>query len=413
MRPLRSLTLLLFATAAATGAYSWMTGHMPAALADIAALAGLASPQSPASRGAKPARTDPPPVLVVTALAEKGDMPIRRRTIGFAEPVASVALKARLDSQVKEQRVAEGQTVAAGDVLFMLDDRELKAQIARDEAALARDAALLERTRADLARKRDLVAKGATSQQLVDQAVSDEAVAAATLTADQVAIGLDRVRLDYAVIRAPIAGRVGAIAVTPGNLVKANDTGALATITQITPIRVTFSLPERDLSAVKGALGRGEPPVVRTFASGTTRLLATGKIDFLDSAIDMTSGTVTAKAIFDNQGMALWPGQSLDVDVETGRVAGAAIVPTVAVQPGQAGPYLFVLTPDQRVEIRQVEVALVDGARSAISKGLKPGEKVVTDGQMRLFAGANVREQTPAKSAPATRAPTVDQMSLN
>jgi len=400
MRLTRPVVLLLLATLAGVGAYSWMAGHAPGLLAGLAARAGLA----PALGVAAPTRTGPPPTLVVTALAEQGDVPIRRRTIGFAEPVAVVALKARLDSQVMEQRIVEGQTVAAGDLLFKLDDRELKAQIARDEAALARDAALLERTRADLARKRDLVGKGAASQQMVDQAISDEGVAAATLKADEVAIGLDRVKLGYTEIRAPIPGRVGAISVTPGNLVKANDSGSLATITQITPIRVTFSLPERDLAAVKDALARGEPPVVRTFASGATRLLATGKVDFLDSAVDMTSGTVTAKAIFDNQSMALWPGQSLDVDIETGRIVGAAIVPTAAVQPGQTGSFMFVVMPDRSVEIRQVEVGLVDGARSAISKGLKPGETVVTDGQMRLFAGAKVREQAQAPASPAPNA---------
>lgn len=345
---------------------------------------------------------DSPPVAVVTVAVERGDVPVIRRTIGLAEPLATVALKARLDSQLVEQRVVDGQNVAAGDVLFVLDDRELKAQIARDEAALARDDAVLDRTRADLARKRDLVAKGAATPQQVDLAVSDEAGAAAAVQADVAALDLSRARLGYATITAPIAGRVGAVQVTPGNLVKANDTVALATITQIRPIRVSFPLPERDLPAIQDARRRAEPVAVRIFLAGRTRHLASGTLDFLDSAVDVGSGTITAKANFANAETELWPGLYLDVDVEIGRVRDAAIVPTVAVQPGQDGAYVYVVKTDQTAELRRVDVAVSDGARTAIGKGLAPGDRVVIDGQARLVDGARVRE-APAAANPSPR----------
>lgn len=384
MRASRFYALCLVSALAGGGWYYWTAS----AREQQAAKPGTAeAAKTPAARPASPI------IAVLAASVEISDFVLRRRTIGFAEPVASVGIKSRLDSQIVEQRVKDGQMVREGDVLFVLDDRELKAQIAKDEATLARDKAILERTRADLARKRDLLTRNAATPQQVDLAVSDEQSAAATVRSDEATLTLSRLRLGYTEIKAPITGRVGAVSASVGNLIKANDATPLITITQVSPIRVSFPISERDLPSIQAALKAGTPPQVRTFSAGTSTPLAIGKVDFLDSSVDMTSGTIEVKAIFDNSETTLWPGQYLDVDVVLSRIEQAAIVPTIAVQPGQNGAYVFVITPDQTVEIRPVIVAATEGERTAITKGLAAGERVVTDGQMRLINGARVRDQ--------------------
>ncbi|KAA2236322.1 efflux RND transporter periplasmic adaptor subunit [Salinarimonas soli] len=348
-----------------------------------------------------------PPITVTTAEAERRDVVVRRRTIGFAEPLAMAAVKARVDSQIMEQRVRDGSEVKAGDMLFVLDDRELKAGVARDEAVLARDRATLERTRADLERKRDLATRGAATPQQVDQAVADEATASATVQADGASLALDRVRLGYTTITSPIAGRASTVAVTPGNLVKANDATPLVTITQVSPIRVSFAVPERDLPALQAALARGEAPQVRTFLPGHHEPLAVGKVAFVESAVDVASGTITVKAVFDNADRALWPGLYLDVDVATERLPDTVSVPTVAVQPGQAGAFVYLVKPDASVEVRPVTVAAGEGDRTALASGLQPGDRVVVDGQMRLVNGSRVREAPAAPRAEADASATI------
>jgi len=341
------------------------------------------------------------PTPVSVALAGRADVPVLRRSIGFAEPVAVVALKSRLDGVIAEQHVKEGQTVKAGDLLFTLDDRELKAQIARDEAGVERDKATLQQKRADLARQKSLVDKGAGTQQALDLAVADEATAGAILKSDEATLALDRVRLGYAAITAPIAGRLGAIAATPGNAVRANDaTSSLVTVTQLSPIRVTFTLPERDLPLLQQAASVVPPATVRVFASGSRRELASGDLSFIDSAVDMPSGTINAKALFPNEPANLWPGQYVDVEIRLGTTKDAVTIPAVALQEGQKGPFLYVAKADDTVEARPVTVASNDDGVAAITAGLAQDEKVVTEGQSRLAPGTRVKA---AGTAPATR----------
>lgn len=348
-----------------------------------------------ASRSARAGRGgDGAPVAVVTAAAERADMQVRKRAIGFVETPASVVVKSRLDSQIVEQHVVDGQFVRKGDLLFTLDDRDIKAQIEKDEAAIARDEATHRRAEGDLARYQQLLAKNAGTQQSVDQATADERSSAATILADKATLDADRLKLSYTRIVAPIDGRAGAVQVTPGNLVAANSTGVgLVTLTQMKPLRVTFTLPERDLASLQRALAAGKPVPVTASVPESGRAPAQGLLNFVDSSIDMTSGTITAKAAFANDDLALWPGQYVDVEVVTDTLADTTVIPTVAVQPGQKGPYVYVVKPDQTVELRQVKVALSDGDRTALGAGVAPGEHVVTDGQMRLKTGSRIREQ--------------------
>lgn len=375
----------------------------------VAAIGGGAWFLLPHSKGgsgdaasvARAGRTgDGAPVAVVTAVAQQADMPVRKRSIGFVETPATVVVKSRIDSQITEQHVTDGQFVKAGDLLFALDDRDIKAQIAKDEAAIARDEALHKRTQADLTRYEQLLTKNAGTQQSVDQATADERSAAATILSDKATLDADRLKLGYTRILAPIEGRVGAVQVTPGNLVSANSTGTgLVTITQMKPLRVTFTLPERELPVLQAALASGATVPVTASVPDSGKPAAEGKLNFVDSSIDMTSGTITAKAAFANDDLGLWPGQYVDVELSADTLKNVTTLPTVALQTGQKGPYVYVAKADQTVELRPVKVALSDGARTALSEGLAPGERVVVDGQMRLKSGSRIREHDKDSSA--------------
>lgn len=353
--------------------------------------------QGPASRT--------PAVPVVTVPVEQSDFPVRRRSIGLLESPAIVVVKSRIDSQMLEKHVNDGQLVRKGDLLFTLDDREIRATIARNEATLAKDQAALERTTADLRRAEELIAKNVAPRQQLDQATAEFKAAEATIAADRAQLQTDQLRLNYTKIEAPITGRLGTIRVTPGNIVSTSDENGLVTITQIRPIRVSFTLPERDLAALRAALRRSPSPPVRVYAHGNPKPLASGELNFVDSSVDTTTGTINAKATFVNRDLSLWPGQYVDVEVDLDTRPNTASVPTVALQTGQRGPFVFVVNNDERVELRNVEIGGIEGDRTAILKGVEPGERVVVEGQLRLANGARVRE-TKRAAVPATTSET-------
>jgi membrane fusion protein, multidrug efflux system len=363
---------------------------------------GSTAPEVPRGR----AQGREPRVAVVTAVAKTVDLPLMRASVGWMEPVATVTVRARIDGQVMEQRVRDGEMVKEGDVLFRLDDREIQAQIARDEAMLVRNQATLAKTQADVRRVQELLSKGSASQQQFDVVNADSKVAAANVAADQATLQADRIRLDYTTIKAPISGRVGVVRVTPGNLVRANDAGdGLVTITQLKPLRVSFSLPERELDLLRAALARKDAAPVRAYASGSAEAIATGRLFFVDSAVDTLSGTVTAKAIFDNEDGKLWAGQYVRVETDLGVRPNVTTVPLVAIQHGQGGSFAFVVKPDGTVERRKVEIADTLNDMAAVASGIRPGEKVVIEGQARLRDGSSVVE----KAAPMSVAGETDR----
>jgi len=332
-------------------------------------------------------------IPVVTAPVHQGEFPVRRRSIGLLESPAIVVVRSRIDSQMVEKHVTDGQLVRKGDLLFTLDDRELKAVIARNEATLAKDEAARDRAKADLRRAEELIAKSAAPRQQLDQATADFKAAEASVEADKAQLDSDKVRLGYTRITAPITGRIGAIRVTPGNLVSSSDTTGLVTITQIKPLRVSFTLPERDLAALRAGARRTPPPIVRVFAPGSSEPLASGQLNFVDSSVDTTTGTIMAKATFANDNFSLWPGQYVDVEIDLDTRPDAISIPTVALQTGQKGPFVFVVK-DGIAELRNVEIGSAVGDRTAIRSGLKAGERVVVEGQLRLANGARVRDQS-------------------
>lgn len=348
---------------------------------------------------------------IVSATATTADFPIRRYAIGFVSSPAVVNINARVSSQIVSIDVKDGQMVKTGDVLFSLDDRALKAQLAKDQATLAKDQALLASSNSDLQRAKDLVAKQAGTQQTYDQAVAAQKAAAATVDADKATIDADNVQLGFATIAAPISGRLGAVNVAVGDLVTVSNGNSstatpLVTITQMDPLQVNFNLPERDLALLHKALANPQQDAVTLTQNGDPRPIGKGTLDFVDSSVDTASGTIATRASIPNADLSLWPGQYVNVVLDAGIMPQMTSVPTVAVQPSQKGPFVYVVKPDNTVQMRPVQVALTEGENSAISQGLKSGEKVVTEGQTRLKDGAAVHEGKEAapKVAQATNA---------
>ena len=349
---------------------------------------------------------------IVSATATTADFPIRRYAIGFVSSPAVVSVNARVSSQIVSIAVKDGQMVKAGDRHFSLDDRALKAQLAKDQATLARDQALLASAAADLQRAKDLVAKQAGTQQTFDQALAAQKAAAATIDADKATIDADTVQLSYATISAPISGRLGAVNVSVGDLVttsngNSSNSTPLVTITQMDPLQVNFNLPESNLALLHKALANPQQGAVTLTKVGDPTPIGKATLDFVDSSVDTASGTIATRASIPNADLSLWPGQYVNVVLEAGTMPQMTSVPTVAVQPSQKGPFVYVVKPDNTVEMRPVQVALTEGQNSAISQGLKSGEKVVVEGQTRLKEGAPVHEGKAASDSSDQAAPKV------
>ncbi|RVC64274.1 MAG: efflux RND transporter periplasmic adaptor subunit [Mesorhizobium sp.] len=351
---------------------------------------------------------------IVSAAATTADFPIRRYAIGFVSSPAVVAINARVSSQIVSIAVKDGQMVKAGDLLISLDDRALKAQLAKDQATLVKDQAMLVSAQADLQRAKDLVAKQAGTQQTYDQALAAQKAAAATIDADRATIDADTVQLSYAAISAPISGRLGAVNVSVGDLVTTSNGNSssstpLVTITQMDPLQVNFTLPESNLSLLHKALADPQQGDVTLTKDGDPTPIGKGTLDFVDSSVDTASGTIATRASVPNADLSLWPGQYVNVVLDAGTMPQMTSVPTVAVQPSQKGPFVYVVKPDNTVEMRPVQVALTEGDNSAISQGLKGGEKVVVEGQTRLKDGAAVHEGKAAAKGGAQGAAKVAQ----
>jgi multidrug efflux system membrane fusion protein len=392
----RSIVVVVLAIACAIAAFFYVE---PGASQKALELAGL---RSAASGKTDSAKSGDHAVAVVTATAITADFPIRRYALGFIASPAVVNVNARISSQIVSVAVKDGQMVKAGDLLFKLDSRTLQAQAEHDEAMLAKDQATLVSNSADLQRAKDLMAKQAGTQQAYDQALAVQQAAIATVDADKAQLDGDKVQLGFATITAPITGRLGAVNVSIGDLVgpsgsNGSNATPLVTITQMDPLEVQFTLPERDFELLRSALAKPKEGAVTLRRDGSSKPIGSGTLDFVDSSVDTASGTIAARASIPNPGLALWPGQYVNVVLQAGTMPAMTSIPTVAIQPSQKGPFVYVVGPDDRVEARPVEVALSAGANSAIGKGLKAGERVVVEGQTRLRDGALVHQ---AKAAP-------------
>ncbi|HXA70693.1 MAG TPA: efflux RND transporter periplasmic adaptor subunit [Stellaceae bacterium] len=361
----------------------------------VAAAGGIAY-QTFVLKAAEPLRAATPAapaVPVVIAPATRKPVPVRIEAIGTGQPIATVAVKSRVDGEIAEVKISDGQAVKAGDVLFVLDTRAAEAQLRQAEATLAKDRAQLENAKRDVGRYKPLTEKEFVSRQQLDTAQTNAAALEATMLSDQAIIDTFKVQLTYYTIRSPLDGRVGTIALKTGNAVKAQDTISLVTINQIKPIYVSYAVPQRELPGIRAAAGAGTVPVQAT-VPGDPGAPATGKIFFFDNQIDPTTGTISLKAIFDNADERLWPGEFVNVSSTLRVEAEAITVPSSAVQVGQNGSYVFVVKADNTVEMRPVTVNRTVGNESVIAKGLNGDERVVTDGQLRLTNGSRVEVRT-------------------
>ncbi len=364
---------------------------------------GLVFDKAPDAGSARP----PPSQPVVTDVAAAMSAPIQVTAIGSAQSIATVMVKSRMDGQIAQVHFKEGQEVKEGDLLFTLDDRALRAQLAQSEAALERDRASVQRAKLEVTRQSGLATRGVASAQKFEDVETTLAVLEATVRAGEAAVENARVNLNYATILAPINGRTGSIALKKGNLVKATELSSstpLVTITQLRPIYVTFTVPERHLAEVRAAAAEGSLPVVATIPN-QPRAPIIGALVFIDNQVDVATGTIALKAEFANEDTRLWPGQFVNVTLTLGVQANAVAVPNAAIQIGQSGPYVFVVRSDSTVELRLVRVDRTVNDKSVIAEGLVAGDRVVVDGQLRLGNGTRVTVARPESPAPQRTQP--------
>lgn len=390
--------LLLVSIMSAGGLWYVMAGAEGQAAVWTSALklletSGLA-PEPPAPAQTSLSQKSPPPVAVTTAPVRVKAMPITRTGIGWIEPTASVTVRARIDGTIIERHIRDGAEVAVGDLLFSLDNRELQAQIARGEAALARDRAVLAKAQAALKRTQELLARSVASQAQAEEADAEVRIAAANVAASEAALAMERTKLGHTRITAPISGRAGVVQGGEGHIVRGSDLSGdgLVTITRMSPLQVSFSLPERDLPLLRAALADPKDKgYVRVLAGQDGQTSAEADLTFIDSSVDVGSGTILAKAIL-KASNELWPGQYVRVELTLGTHPEAAAVPHVALQTGGSGPHVFIVGPGDIVEVRRVEPLDTKNDEAVLVKGLTPGERVVVEGHARLRNGSSITE---------------------
>ncbi|MEW6219935.1 MAG: efflux RND transporter periplasmic adaptor subunit [Thermodesulfobacteriota bacterium] len=365
----------------------------------LAACRGDRTTRSAAPQEAKPAR---PPVPVRVETAQSEDVPVTLSAVGAVEAKASVAVKSRIMGELREVLFQEGDVVRQGQILFRIDPAPYQAALTQAEALLARDQALARKATRDACRYAELLRQGLVSADKGEDVASQAEALAAQVQADQAAVAKARLELEYCTIAAPLSGRTGSLLVHRGNLVKANDDQPLVKINQVQPVQVTFAVPEGRLARIRARLAAG-PVTVRITVAGQEPT-ETGRLLFVDHAVDQATATVTMKAEVANDHGRLWPGQFVQVELVMETLAGAVVVPAPAVQTGQAGDYLFVVQEDGTVALRPVRLALTTGGRAVLAEGLASGEEVVTDGAARLTPGARVEVLAPdAAGAPSAR----------
>lgn len=354
---------------------------------------------SEANSQSAPGAREAPAIPVLVAPAERQTVAIKLGAIGTAQPIATVNVKSRIDAQIAEVKVRDGQYVKAGDTLFLLDSRAAQAQVEQAQAQLARDRAQLVNANRDVARYAPLVAKSFVSRQQYDTATTAAQALEASVQADQAALDNAKVVLSYYTIAAPMDGRLGMVTAKAGNNVKANDVPFL-TINQVKPIYVNFSVAERELPGIRTAMAAG-PVAVEALAAGDKGEPVKGKLAFFDNSVDATTGTIALRAVFDNDDERLWPGQFVNVTLVLGEERDALVVPQAAVQLGQVSPYVFVVKPDNTAEARKVTVSRTVDGKSVITSGLAAGDRVVIDGQLRLSNGSRVQIRSADTRPPA------------
>jgi len=366
------------------------------------AMTGCSS-QVPEASNAKPAQRNQAnapkrPVPVLAAQAVQKDFPLEIRAIGNVESYATVAIKARVTGELQKIHFKEGQEVAKGDLLFTIDPRPLEAALREVKARLEKDKALAEKAEADNRRYENLVQGGFISSEQYDQVRSNLGSLQATVLGDEAVVENAKLQLGYTAIYSPISGRTGTILIDQGNMIKANDDNkSLVVIEQVHPIYVSFSVPEANVSQIMERM-KGQDLVVNAMPDGSKTGPEKGKLTFVDNSVDSKTGTIRLKGTFDNQERRLWPGQFVNIALTLGRLQNVVTVPSQAVQTGENGLFVFVITADNTVQLKPVKTGKSYGGETIIESGIMAGEQVVTDGHLRLTPGATVEITSDLKS---------------
>ncbi len=371
------------------GSIEFGTRSVIFAIAVLVAAVWFGLPRLRGEHGANAATRGAGAVIpVTTALAEKRTVPLSLNVVGNVEAYTTVAVKARVDGQITRVRFREGDRVAKGAPLFDIDPRTFEAGLRQAQANLERDRALLANALSQRNRYEDLLKKHFVSDEAFNTIRTNYDSAVAVVHADEANVENLKLQLEFASITSPVEGVAGRVLIQEGNLVKANDVNPLVTINQVTPIYVTFSAPEQQLRAVRNV---ANSPVSKVYAAAPgSKEKAEGHLTFVDNAVDPTTGTIKLKAVFANTDRKLWPGQFVNVVVTLDQQVDATVVPGTAVQNGPEGQIAFIVRPDMSVEIRKVKVLRSDGDFAVIGEGIAVGERVVTEGQLRLTESSKV-----------------------
>ncbi len=325
---------------------------------------------------------------VTAANAVTKDVPVVLQAIGTVEAYRTISVKTQVGGKLTRMAFKEGQDVKKGSVLFQIDPRPYQAALDGALADLSRDEAKLGSAQDDARRYGDLVKKDYVTQQQYTQVKATADALKSTVEADKAAVQNARLNLEYCTVTAPMDGRTGNILVQQGSIIKAND-AAVLTLNQVSPIYVSFSVPERDLPDIRHHSTGGSLEVQARFPDQTTAPFV-GKLSFIDNTINEATGTILLKATFPNSDRSLWPGQFVNLSLVLRTEKNVVVVPTQAIQRGQEGEFLFVIKPDMTVDLRSITVGQQLDGESVIEEGVQSGERVVTDGQLRLYPGAKV-----------------------
>ncbi|HEY7088382.1 MAG TPA: efflux RND transporter periplasmic adaptor subunit [Tepidisphaeraceae bacterium] len=344
------------------------------------------------------------PAPVMVGQVAQRDVPVQIRAIASVEAFSTVTVKSRVAGQLLRVHVAPGQEVKKDDLLFEIDSRPFEIALHEAEARLERDTALANNAQVDAQRMDSLLKDTAATHEEADKARYAFQAAQATVRADQAMIDNAKLQIEFSKIHSPIDGRAGTLMADQGNVVKADET-ELLTINQFKPIWVTFNIPEVDLEQVRRHYQSGEVPQVRVTIPPETEPSETGKLSFIDNKVDRDTGTIRLKGTFENEDRRLWPGQFVQVTLDLTVEKDAVLIPSRAIATGQQGLYVFVVKDDLSVEMRPVKVRRTVGEESVIEPGtLAVGQRVVTDGQLRLVPGSKVEIKAAATTQQAASA---------
>ena len=354
---------------------------------------GSSTPATAASSAASAARPAGPAVAVVTTVAKQKDFEVVLESIGTVSALSTVDVKPQINSVVTQVHIREGQFVKTGDVLFTLDARNDEANLAKAKAQLAKDSALLADAQRQLARSKDLVSKNFISQGAVDTNQAQVDSQQANLLADRAAVDAAQVALSYNTIRAVGSGRLGVVNVFPGTAVIANQT-VLVTLTQMDPINVAFNLPQRNLGTALAGLKDGGAVV--TAVSQDSGAQVQGRLQFVDNVVDAATGTVKAKARFDNRESKLWPGAFVKVQLTAEVLKDAVVIPIAAIVQSAKGPIVYV-AENGKASLRPVKMLASHGLEAVVT-GVAVGDHVVVEGRQNLRPETPVSERSGASS---------------